>query len=52
MQAREAFRDKLKIYHPDVYVGDVDPNRLTARLLLAYEIVKDEVRYFHDLSRF
>eukprot|EP00976_Prorocentrum_cordatum_P080139 1183859-Prorocentrum_minimum.AAC.4 len=43
MQAREKFRDKLKKYHPDVYVGSADPNRITARLLLAYEIIKEEV---------
>ena len=43
-QAKEGFRDKMKIYHPDVYKGTSDASRITARLLLAYDIIKDEVR--------
>eukprot|EP00242_Pyramimonas_sp_CCMP2087_P000743 CAMPEP_0198230292 /NCGR_PEP_ID=MMETSP1445-20131203/114585_1 /TAXON_ID=36898 /ORGANISM="Pyramimonas sp., Strain CCMP2087" /LENGTH=240 /DNA_ID=CAMNT_0043910823 /DNA_START=388 /DNA_END=1111 /DNA_ORIENTATION=- len=42
-EAKEAFRDKMKIYHPDVYKGTSDASRITARLLLAYDIIKDEV---------
>ena len=43
-QAKRAFKAKVKLYHPDVYRGEEDSTALTSRLLLAYELVKDEVR--------
>jgi len=41
-EAKAAFKTKVKQFHPDVYKGE-DATDITSRLLLAYEIVKDEV---------
>ncbi|CAI5470664.1 unnamed protein product [Closterium sp. Yama58-4] len=42
-EIKAAFRAKIKNVHPDVYRGELDAEAITTRLVLAYELLLEEV---------